>query len=713
MLLIFAAFPLFFLHPKAYLFQNGYDGLKNYFTYQSYIQQNNNENIFIHNNMNYPYQEYIFYTDNTPAFSLPLNVFSHYIYDIEEIAIPLYHYFFLLGILFSTFLLYKILKRGINQPFILFVTALILPWIDIQILRLGVGHFNLSFSWIWLGIIFIALKWEESGYKAYYGLIIAVYMYLISFIHLYYLPIAMIFMGILVAIKMLFILSEKKAWIGAISMGAGTGIGAIAVLKTIQGIDAYYHFRSKIPMGYDARHYKLKISAIVTPFDFNTIPFLWKGKDTFEYENWGYVGSFVLYGSIVFLLLGLYMALRGYFAKIKWTSYHQWIVAILVASVFCVFIALGKEFNFHDNEKRIHTNYLSLFYHVEKYVPEITQFRCLGRFIWVFFWAINLTIVTIWQSIYQRLVGRGKYILLVMSIFLLIDMYDRILFFRELHPTNQFNEEKMQEMQKVFEGVESTKYQAILPIPYYHVGSEIMEYTIDPDEYFCTATMQASLLTKLPLMANKQSRAAVYQAASLLDIFTDKPISDSIQKRWNDKPILVLVQKKFLSNTDWGIPQRDVAAYLYHGAATILQRNMTFIKQEGDWELYTWNPKIDSLRVPIVKENLVKTDKDSLTFALQDKNLSDKWVKATANVYVTPADSLTKLSFFIQDADKKAYVNVQSSHKTHRTKGDWIEVSQIWRLPTFHSDKDTLRVFTLNSAGKALLTKEIRLDRIE
>ena len=68
-LLIFAVFHHIILEGEQYLFSNHHDGLKNYFTYYTYLLQAKHDNPFIYSGMNYPFGDYIFYTDNTPLFA--------------------------------------------------------------------------------------------------------------------------------------------------------------------------------------------------------------------------------------------------------------------------------------------------------------------------------------------------------------------------------------------------------------------------------------------------------------------------------------------------------------------------------------------------------------------------------------------------------------------------------------------------------------------
>ena len=71
----------FFNEGEVVLFNNTFDGLKNYFTYYTYLFQGDEISNSMYNQMNYPFYEYIFYTDQTPTFALPIKWFSDNILD--------------------------------------------------------------------------------------------------------------------------------------------------------------------------------------------------------------------------------------------------------------------------------------------------------------------------------------------------------------------------------------------------------------------------------------------------------------------------------------------------------------------------------------------------------------------------------------------------------------------------------------------------------
>ena len=120
------------------------DGMKNYFTFQSYLQQPFAKGLAWYGNMNYPYGDYVFYTDNTPLVAVFVKLFSHYVYDLTPYGLDVYHAMLVSGMLISTGLLVALLRRLLRSWFLVLSFSVLLPWLNPQLGRLLIGHFNLS-----------------------------------------------------------------------------------------------------------------------------------------------------------------------------------------------------------------------------------------------------------------------------------------------------------------------------------------------------------------------------------------------------------------------------------------------------------------------------------------------------------------------------------------------------------------------------------------
>lgn len=108
---IFRAFGQLFTEPGQHLFMTSFEGMKNYFTFQSYLQQPFEKGLSWFGNMNYPFGDYIFYTDNTPLLAVGVKLFSHYVYDLTPYGLDVYHALLISGVLVSTALLVALLHR--------------------------------------------------------------------------------------------------------------------------------------------------------------------------------------------------------------------------------------------------------------------------------------------------------------------------------------------------------------------------------------------------------------------------------------------------------------------------------------------------------------------------------------------------------------------------------------------------------------------------
>jgi hypothetical protein len=207
----------FFTEGENVIFCLEGDGLKNYYTIYAYFLQEKGT-FALFQNMNYPFSEYVFFTDNSPSFAIPLKWFSDYIVDLSPYAFRLYNWFLLFGILLSTLFTWLIInkitpvtaalaadelnnKQQLKQPLLGFwsVLAITLPWVSPQVYRLIMGHFNLSFSWVFLLVFYLLIRIYDNKNDlkkvAVLSVFLAISVYVISFIHLYYLPMVLVMIG--------------------------------------------------------------------------------------------------------------------------------------------------------------------------------------------------------------------------------------------------------------------------------------------------------------------------------------------------------------------------------------------------------------------------------------------------------------------------------------------------------------------------------------
>ena len=147
------------------------------------------------------------------------------------------------------------------------------------------------------------------------------------------------------------------------------------------------------------------------------------------------------------------------------------------------------------------------------YIGQLKQIRALGRFTWLFFYIINIIAA---YKIYFWITRKNifwKYFILLIAFFVLsIDVYFSINKHQDsLYASiEQLKDEKnnLPENQWI-KTINVANYQAIIPLPYTHIGSE--NVWIAPKSDMMKNVLTISLKTGLPTMAVTMSRTSLSQ----------------------------------------------------------------------------------------------------------------------------------------------------------------------------------------------------------
>jgi hypothetical protein len=171
-----------------------------------------------------------------------------------------------------------------------------------------------------------------------------------------------------------------------------------------------------------------------------------------------------------------------------------------------------------------------------------------------------------------------------------VDMIDIQRIVRKAKAENVLKIKKVVEpIDNLLVGINTKKYQAILPIPFYMIGSEVDSMMLMANNNWRTRTFVLSLQTDLPLIATNLSRSAVIQHEALLSIFTKNGTNDYLKAHLDNRPILVFMTH---TKTAWNMKfeNQTVTNYFQHGKNIPKQYNMTLLKTIGGWDLYEWYP---------------------------------------------------------------------------------------------------------------------------
>lgn len=555
----------FFLHPNRYVFQDKYDGLKNYFTFQTYISQDAEVGGgWMYGMMNYPYGELIYYTDNSPPLAIFFRSLDRLGLPVKENSIGLYNLILIFQILGLSLLLYFTLVRLLNERWLIILLSISLPWINPQFQRLGNGHFSLSLAILTVGVIYLCIcLWQSKELKKqiFNSIKLIALMLAAALFHFYYLPIFLFFSSVFLSVWVFSKFRVRRDFLSSIVL-SGLIIGLTAILFTgfVRLTDIYYLEREPSPTGYDWELWNMYIEALVHSYDGMLLPFPAATGVHIHYESNAFLGNFALWGFLLLILSSpIWIRKFGF-------QHRGLLIALFSAGFFCVTTALGPHTPLFGETR---TNYLCAFLYLSELSEKFTQFRCMARFNWPFFWCFNFIIAIVLDSVlssHKNLSNRFRIgAFLFVLCLLAADTYSIARNSSQNRLLNPLNFEAKDQKHPIYlaaQSIHESEFQAILPIPFYHEGSESV-YAIGLDDEYTRLTFQFATLSNLPLMSSKMSRTSTAQAKSFFEILKGD-FSVTLKNQLRDKPILILVNESQLShyrNTDFLYPELNVIKY--------------------------------------------------------------------------------------------------------------------------------------------------------
>jgi hypothetical protein len=502
------------------------DGMKNYFTYLYHLKHDSTYWKF--EGMNYPFGENIVFTDNQPLLVNTVKFISKLVTLDSEDFIAIHNLIIFFGWIIGGLGLFLCFRRLKVSFLFSLLCSLGLILLQPQSMRLD-SHFSMAYPFLpWIFLCWLEIWNKENFLK--YSLFIGIITTAGGLLHMYHF-VTITFLNIL-AIAFTFIFTkEKKEW-NKILMGLG--LQTVIPLVILQGV-TYIHYvegRPDNPWGffnYHASWETLIFSYKLPLFEFINQNIV-KIKSFDHNEGKSYIGLF----SVILIIYGIYLLIskfRNSFSKFLTTdtisSKLKWIfLTSALISFGLPFVIPGLEW-------------------LLDYTGPFKQFRTIGRVAWVSFYAINLLTIPWLYEQTEKLNATQKPILRIsIAIVIVIEGF--------LMLPNMNNPEHLKDSfssQRSPIPINVKDYQAILPDPYIHIGSECFGWADlggNQDQIF-----QITYQLGLPNMGVVMSRNALPQAMLLNELICKPyrvPSIIEILKQKDQRPLLVLESKLNLYN---------------------------------------------------------------------------------------------------------------------------------------------------------------------
>ncbi len=604
LLVAMVAFMRYRLNPMHILFCDDADGLKNAFTLESYVREPiGGDGIFKYNAMNYPFGEYVYYTDNTPLFAIPFRWFCQHVWHLSAYTLPLFNLFVILCIVLSGVVVLHLFRRLRVPDGLAWVMAVILPWTNIQVWRIWHGNYNLSFSWLALLAIALLIRWHDRRDKPRAQLWAGVWMVLLVYAgflaHGYYMAIMPMFLG---AMLFFYWVVNRREQGSRRALFAAVIVPAVAMCMTagtLLATDGYLRQRPATANGYDGIGAKTQATGLVSHYFFHNTYFFahYEGNEG-NIEAASYLGHAGLY--VVFALCVAAVAsvsFRRRLWQVQRDLFRDPVKAgIVLGALVLLSVSMGEHYYTHnkpDEHGFVFVNLTNPFFWLHQVTRKVEQFRYVSRFIWPFYFGFYVWVVCTLAALMEHM-NRRAVIGVTAGVALMgglevKDYVDALQTYAS--KKNILDAEHAQGARP--QHIDPLQYQALLALPYYHVGSEDYSVTIDDVERWSAHTFALQLGTGLPMMNCKMSRVPPKYNRVLVNWVAYDSTNALLNDKLNDKPILVAWNRKLAAADPPAFIERGSGHDMMYRAALRLpeRHQLQAVDSVGDVLFYAYYPK--------------------------------------------------------------------------------------------------------------------------
>ena len=530
--------PQLIFHPNDILLTADGDGLKSYYCFMYHLKF---DESFLHfGGMNYPHGEHYLYTDGFPAIAWILQLLPF----LKAHGIFMIHFTLFLSLLFTPLFIYLILKKFQVQDWIAILGAISLFILQPQFPRLF-SHLSLAYSIFFPLSWYLLLRYKENRSSLKWFSLLLINQLFWYFTHPYLGFMITVFYGLDWFIQQW----RKQAFIKDSVFGLILILLPVVLVQSIVMFTDSIKDRPTTPYGffeYQA-HWKSIFLPDVGPMHEWISTYI--SFDEFRWEGYAYIGFL----SILMLLIGL--ALLVYFRwkkTVQISEMQQHLFPAVLAALFLLILSFG--FPFNGNPQWL------------EHLRFLKQFRALGRFSWVFYYVIGVMGIYVLHLMYTQLrnlelTHRFKYKSFILVLGLLCMQICEgmsLLKIPKAFSKNIFDVTQLTAAEKKlvhFAKKKRNSVNALLPLPWFHIGSEINGKEVDSQTLKNTFLISAH--TGIPIYAVMMGRTSKRQTLDYFHFFQNE------QNTCLFKPSPLLIYQ----NTQVNLYQED-EQYLANQATT-------------------------------------------------------------------------------------------------------------------------------------------------
>ena len=531
------------IHPNSYLFSSDGDAMKNYYTYAYFIKNNISDTNF--EGMNYPYGEHYLYTDCHPVIASFLKSAAHIFPGIADYSIGIINFLMIVSMIITVLLLYMTFIELKIKRLLSVLSALTIMVLSPQIFRMT-GHLALSYSCFIPLSIYLLIKFENGNSKIKYGLLLLLSNLFWLFIHAYLGMIAITLIFTYTFIRFISDqLSKNKTDLRNYLMLLSTFILPILFYIVFLKLTDIHTGRTTNPWGIFESHADYSTIFLPNHQPLNPIIRHWFPNFKQPWEGWAYIGVISIISFAFFIIKCLQKSIVNKKIMIDklWLD-NRLLRILLLASIIILLFSMFYPFRLGLES-------------LLKYLDIIKQFRAIGRFAWVFYYVIAIVSVYFTNKLFYYYNELGKqviaWILLIIvpviifseGIYYHVETSSQITKMPNLFDINQLDVSLKANLKQI----DANKYQAIIPLPFFYIGSENFGKVGNNEIYRLSQIFSYHL--NLPIMGSYLTRTSIWESKNLMQLFSDNFYKKAIQNDLpGNKPFLVIYDHSGLTQNE-------------------------------------------------------------------------------------------------------------------------------------------------------------------
>ncbi len=522
-------------NPNDHMLTISPDGLKNYMTTLWHVRY---DSSFVHyEGMNYPFGEHVLFTDNQPIFSSALQWWSRHVSDLRGRTAGVLNVSQLISLLVGCAVLFLLFRKLHVPAWYSGLAALGILFLSPQYLRFH-GHFALSHTWVIPLLLLLLCTYEERYSRRYQSLLIGILVWWSAQLHFYYFGLCALFLAAYTAFQLI-VDPSLRNWRVRLSHLAVMTVLPFALLNGWMHWADFAADRPNYPYGFT--EYLGRWQGVFLPYERFAV-FQWIDRHLVSIprvngETQAYIGA----AAVFFCAWALVSRFRIFGKTWKEAAYHRvhqrYLYGIFAAATAVLLFACGFPFAIKGMDWML------------DYLGPLRQFRGLGRFTWAFYYVINLlAFYTIWNySVRFKGFKNGRapwFRWVIAGAPLLVLALEAWTFQRWRNVSGRPSFERREVAAPTpdhwLNQVDFSEYQALLPLPYYHMGSENLWWDFDYDQF--VRHQATALHTGLPDMGVNLSRTSCSQTVMSAQLVLEPCKMPVILNELPDgRPLAVLV----------------------------------------------------------------------------------------------------------------------------------------------------------------------------